>query len=145
MPLTFLCAVSAQANVVMKRFDEQFRNAAAMNTYEIQMEIQSIAGFMAQEFNKKKKISGLTGNDVKFLDVRIVQMIDRPVPFFANVEPFIEAFEKYNNNAGYECSEIHDEVQAFSHWSFQESDQYFMIVDLQVGVLNYISFFTCLA
>lgn len=131
--MTFISVVSEEEDVVVKKFDTRIAEPTTMNTYEIQMEIQSIAGFMAEEFNAKKRALGIKGYDIKFLNARIVQMIDRPQAFFANIEPFIDSFEKYNNNAGYECAEIHDEAQAFSHWSFQESEAYLMIVDLQVG------------
>lgn len=100
--------------------------------YMNQMEMQCHAAFLAKEFRKARKFAGVVSRDIAFLDVRTVQMIDRPSPVFANIEPLMPSFCKFNSNAGYVHECAFEELQAFSHWTHAVTNGYLMVVDLQV-------------
>lgn len=119
--------------VVLKKLGFQQDGPENVDAYMIQMEMQCHAAFLAKEFRKARKAAGVVSRDIAFLDVRTVQMIDRPSPFYANIEPLMSSFCKFNSNAGYVHECTFEALQAFSHWTYAATNKYLMVVDLQVG------------
>mmetsp|Transcript_38898 Transcript_38898/g.111160 ORF Transcript_38898/g.111160 Transcript_38898/m.111160 type:complete len:329 (-) Transcript_38898:2639-3625(-) len=97
------------------------------------MEAQAISKGLAKIFNATlypKRIRRL----VDFLDVDVYQLPGRSgEEQWMTVEPHIEGtYVKYNNNIGWVSNEIGaDLAQAFSHWTFDFTGCYLMVVDLQ--------------
>ena len=116
--------------VVFKEFKYLGEGLNKLESYKQQMEIQSISAFLAREFNKKKP-RGI--KDILFTKVVVVSLRDRSKPFYCSQEPLIEGpYVKYNSNSGFvNKDEYAASLNAFSHWTYQVTAGYLMVVDLQ--------------
>ena len=101
-----------------------------MDSYKKQMEIQSISSFLAQQFNRKKPQGA---KKIFFTKVVTISLYKRSKPFYCSQEPLIEGpYVKYNSNCGFVNKDDYAaSLNAFSHWTYQETDGYLMVVDLQ--------------
>lgn len=116
-------------NVVIKKL--KCDRDSSIIACEDHMEIQCIAKYLAHEFNVRLQSKDGKLPKLEFLMVWSIQMVERQIPFYANMEPFLAGdFEKFNSNLGY-VSECHDVLQAFSHWTHHVTKGYLMVVDLQ--------------
>jgi hypothetical protein len=105
-----------------------------LQAYLAQMEVQSIAGFLATLFNDEAHVHG-SDFKVHYLLAHTLKGVDgsgRQQIF--NLEAFNEGkIEKFNSNWGY----VHSKhvyvatVQAFSHWTWHVSGGKLMVVDVQ--------------
>ena len=111
-------------------FKESISNSPAfrcLQFHQDMIEIQKLARYLAHEFNKISK----THEKIKVIDVDIILINNRES--FYTVEQFEEGdFKKWTNNAGginksiYVCL-----LHAFSHWTYQVTNNYLMVTDLQ--------------
>lgn len=124
------CTFNPPKKVVFKEFKYLGDGLNKLESYKHQMEIQSISFFLSRKFNKKKPVEA---KEILFTKVVVVSLRDRPKPFYCSQEPFIEgAYVKYNSNHGFvNKNEYAATLNAFSHWTYQETDGYLMVVDLQ--------------
>lgn len=103
------------------------RTSVNRDRYLESMAIQLIALKLAGEFNKRKP-----PKLIDFLDVRVVE-IQHPdgSSMYVTVEPFVEGnYVRHNNNAGWN-NELMATAQAYSHFTWQATDNKLMVVDLQ--------------
>ena len=129
------CTFTPSKKIVLKEFMYLGEGLNKLETYKKQMEIQSIAAFLAREFNKNKPEGA---KDIIFTKVVVVSLVGRPKPFYCSQEPLIEEsdYVKYNSNHGFvNKDEYAASLNAFSHWTYQVTESYLMVVDLQ-GVEN---------
>jgi hypothetical protein len=109
-----------------------------------ELEAITICNHLAYDFNNR--IVGTVPNTkllLNFIHCYIYEILDDLHPYkYYTVENHIEGnYVKYNNNAGWIAQNITDQTliaQAFSHFSWQLSKGYLMVVDLQ-GVGGYLT------
>jgi Alpha-kinase family len=101
-----------------------------------QAHIQSVALFLATEFNSKlKKIR----NDLKkitYVPVELLYIPNRPTEkSYYSLEPYIEGdYQKFNNNNGFVDRELevdHYILQTFTHFTYCYSRGLLMVTDIQ--------------
>ena len=105
------------------------------NTYEFYQDIvenQVIASYLANKFFKISK----SEKSVRFLDVTLMHV--KETGKYYSLEEFIESgFIKWTNNAGYVNEETYaSTLNAFSHWTYQITNEYLVVADLQGFVKN---------
>ncbi len=96
--------------------------------HEESLEIQVISNFLAWKFGQIYK------NDkakLRFLDVDLIRV--KETGAYYCIEEFVEgAFKKWSNNEGHvNTNEYTNLLNAFSHWTFEYSDEYLIVTDLQ--------------
>ena len=111
-------------------YKESISNSPKYNCLQFHqdmIEIQKLSRYLAHEFNK---ISG-TYEKIRVIDVDLILINDKES--FYTIEEFIDGqFVKWTNNAGainksvYVCL-----LHAFSHWTYQATNNYLMVTDLQ--------------
>ena len=124
------CTYEPSRKVVFKEFKYLGEGLNKLASYKQQMEVQSISAFLAREFNKKKPRGA---KDILFTKVVVISLHDRSRPFYCSQEPLIKGpYVKYNSNNGFvNKDEYAASLNAFSHWTYQVTDGYLMVVDLQ--------------
>ena len=124
------CTYSPSKKVVFKEFKYFGEGLNKLDSYKKQMEIQSISSFLAQQFNRKKPQGA---KKIFFTKVVTISLYKRSKPFYCSQEPLIEGpYVKYNSNCGFVNKDDYAaSLNAFSHWTYQETDGYLMVVDLQ--------------
>ncbi len=127
----------ANEAIVLKEFKNSKKNT--LEEYKVLIETSVVASYLAQKFSEI--VEGAYGNGVSFLVPRLF-VVDDPLQtpskntdFFC-AEPLITGeYKKFNNNNGYVSDEnYHQILNAFSHWTYQYTDGFMMVVDLQ-GVI----------
>ncbi|PAA66394.1 hypothetical protein BOX15_Mlig014772g1 [Macrostomum lignano] len=138
---------SSPTEVVFKEYKQVGHKQNSLERYRAASEVQTIAFFLADKFNKKTAIVGET-LQIKFLKIRTI--ILRPSKNVLRVmsceRRFIGGgdFVKFTNNCGYSLQlaaekiakfgidpVILELVAAFSHWTYHFSKGFLMVVDLQ--------------
>ncbi|PNH02305.1 Alpha-protein kinase vwkA [Tetrabaena socialis] len=125
-------------DVVLKEFRS---GSGADNTalqYEAQMEVHSVASFLAGQFNLHAEEQGLEIPEVRYTEcdmVCVAQPNSSPddLDRFLLMEPLLTGeMRKYNNSMGVvNPLDPQPHLQAFSHWSYRVTEHMLMIVDLQ--------------
>ena len=110
--------------------ESQFADPA-MNTFKYYQDIiecQVVASFLANEFNKCAPTSA---KPISFLDASLITLDVSGKHY--SVEDYMEGtFSKWMNNAGLIDDELYNNtLTAFAHWSYQVSDEYLIVTDLQ--------------
>eukprot|EP00981_Chlorochromonas_danica_P015647 scaffold14261_cov109-Ochromonas_danica.AAC.1 len=99
---------------------------------------------MAKEFNKMLDEVNPDRDwpRIQYVEANIIQLVNRwpdlPHVICEDRLPSGTVFEKYNSNTGY-CTPNptlrqnthHEIIQAFSHWSYEVSDEHLMVVSCQ--------------
>lgn len=114
-------------NCVFKESISKLNFYNSLQFHKDMVEIQKISVYLANEFNK---VSGMC-EKVKFVDVDLILINDKEAVY--TVEEFVEGdFKKWTNNAGAinELS-IAYLLHAFSHWTYEVTNSYLMVTDLQ--------------
>jgi hypothetical protein len=109
-----------------------------------ELEAITLCNHIAYDFNNR--IVGIVPNTkllLNFIHCYIYEILDEGHPYkYYTAENYIEGnYVKYNNNAGWIAQNVTDQTliaQAFSHFSWQLTRGYLMIVDLQ-GVGGYLT------
>ena len=124
------CTFTPSKKVVFKEFKYLGDGLNKLESYKQQMEIQSISALLARIFNKQKPAGA---KEIVFTKVLVVSLRERSKPFYCSQEPLIEGpYVKYNSNNGFvNKDEYASSLNAFSHWTYQVTDHYLMVVDLQ--------------
>jgi len=118
--------------IVLKEF-KKIAKQDCRSEYISIMETQCVADYLASEFNKK---TPAYSKNLRFLEVSVLQEIKPDgAPFYYNTEPLLPdyaKFTKWNSNLGYlNREEPQPLLQAFSHWTYEATDRFLMVVDLQ--------------
>ena len=89
---------------------------------EESLEIQVIANYLCYKFENKR---------LRFLDLDLIRVKETGVYYC--IEEFVEGvFKKWSNNAGYvNNNEYAHLLNAFSHWTYEYTNEYLMVTDLQ--------------
>ena len=124
------CTYDPSKKVVFKEFKYLGKGLNKLKSYKEQMELQSVSAFLAQKFNKEKPPEA---KEILFTKAVVISLFERSKPFYCSQEPLIEGpYVKYNSNNGFvNKDEYAASLNAFSHWTYQVTDHYLMVVDLQ--------------
>ena len=89
--------------------------------------LQIIAKYLAEKFIQDSS----SQMSVKFLNIYIMQLTDTGE--YYTLEEYLDGnFAKWSNNLGYvNESEYSHTLDAFSHWSYQSTNEYLLVADLQ--------------
>ena len=123
--------------IVLKEFKDTAKNT--LRYYQELIETSAVAYYLGKKFNKAAE--GV-GKGVSFILPQLIEIKDpkktpsKATSFFC-IEPQIEGeYKKFNNNYGFVSDEdYHQTLNAFSHWTYQYTGGYMMVVDLQ-GVVD---------
>ncbi|KAM9962299.1 hypothetical protein ACTFIR_005205 [Dictyostelium discoideum] len=96
------------------------------------MECQTIAAKFALEFNKQLSLTS-SEHQITFTVAKVLQMKHSEKPMYFGIETFINGeYQKYNSNCGWLKDDAMSEIlQTFSHWTYQESKNKAIVVDIQ--------------
>ena len=124
------CTFEVTKSVVFKEYKYLGGGLNKLDRYKEEMEIQSIAAFLAQMFKRRAPASC---KEVVFTKALVVSFHKRPKPFYCSQEPWIDgSYVKYNSNCGFvNKNEYTATLNAFSHWTHHYTNGYLMVVDLQ--------------
>ena len=125
-------------------FKEYKRIGNSANTKEKYLELlecQTIADYLAQEFNKLLQITNqtITVKKIKFIMAKLVlEPLDAGKYRYMTTERFIEgSYKKFSNNAGFvNYDDPATMLQAFSHWTYEYTNGEMIVVDLQGIVIK---------
>jgi myosin-heavy-chain kinase len=99
--------------------------------YESDVTMQMLCCRFAEEYNKFNP-----PKPVNFLMAWLLELVDRPGAPLAGMERFIDGnYRKYNNNSGMVMDD-RNTPQAFSHFTYENSDHELVVVDVQ-GVQDF--------
>ena len=122
--------------VVLKEYKRIGAGANTKEKYLELLECQTIADYLAQEFNQLPQLVNRSRivKRIKFIMTKLV--FERlPGGKYRNLtmEQFIEgSYKKFSNNAGFvNYDDPTMTLQAFSHWTYQRTEGRMMVVDLQ--------------
>ena len=97
------------------------------NHIKASIESQILAGFLAKEF---KKISP-SQKTLRFLDIGYLRDKDTGI-WYSVEEYFPEKFIKWSSNAGFiNEDEYSATLDCFAHWSYQATNQFLVVTDIQ--------------
>ena len=127
---------SAAATVVFKTFKYVYEGGAGDGREDFLnlVEGQAISNYLAGQFNKVKPAEA---KEVHFLDVKLVELCedDGGRSYYTAEDIFPDysvKFIKYNSNFGYvNRNDFAGTLNAFSHWTYDYTGHYLMVVDLQ--------------
>lgn len=96
------------------------------------MECQTVAAKFALEFNKQLSLTS-SEHQITFTVAKVLQMKHSEKPMYFGIETFINGeYQKYNSNCGWLKDDAMSEIlQTFSHWTYQESKNKAIVVDIQ--------------
>ncbi|KAM9985766.1 hypothetical protein ACTFIZ_012401 [Dictyostelium cf. discoideum] len=96
------------------------------------MECQTIAAKFALEFNKQLSLTS-SEHQITFTVAKVLQMKHSEKPMYFGIETFINGeYQKYNSNCGWLKDDAMSEIlQTFFHWTYQESKNKAIVVDIQ--------------
>lgn len=125
-------------------FKEYKRIGSSANTKEKYLELlecQTIADYLAQEFNKLLQITNQTTSvkKIKFIMTKLVlEPLGAEKYRHMTTERFIEgSYKKFSNNTGFvNYDDPATMLQAFSHWTYEYTNGEIIVVDLQGIVIK---------
>ncbi len=125
-----------RATVVFKTFKHVYERLSGDGREDVLhvVETQAVANHLAKEFNKVKPIDA---KPVVFLDVKLIELCgdDGLMSYYTMEDIFPDyngKFVKYNSNFGFvNHGEFASTLNAFSHWTYEYTQRYLMVVDLQ--------------
>ncbi|CAG8822223.1 10554_t:CDS:1, partial [Racocetra persica] len=103
---------------------------SSMEQYLESVEIFSIAHFLSRKFNKATKRVGVN-KKVTFIDVKVLCDKTDSNAYYT-VENYISnaEFKRFNVNSGI-ITEFHSILEAFAHFTYQYTEGYLVVYDLQ--------------
>lgn len=125
------------SNVVLKSFKFFGMEPNSLKQYLRQMEISTVAHFLAKEYNKVRK---LHCEEVHILKVFVVEEEAEVNEKSGNrrycaEEPLAKGasdFKKFCSNSGHwNCDELHETLLRFTEFTFQATNGYLLVSDLQ--------------
>jgi Alpha-kinase family len=126
-----------KSNVVMKAFKHIGKDLNALKQYLGQMELSNIANFLANEYNKNRRLSCGNVYVLKSCVVEEQEDINEGVGsrrFCAEVPlpSGSTSFTKYCNNTGHwNIDEMHETLLRFTMFTYWATHEYLMVSDLQ--------------
>ncbi|KXZ49724.1 hypothetical protein GPECTOR_20g581 [Gonium pectorale] len=123
--------------VVVKEFLAADGSSNSALSYKAQMETQTVASFLAGEFNRHVEEAGLNMPRIEYAPCKLLAVVQRERPVklvkFYLMEPLLlGSMHKWNNNYGFQdLADPQPHMQAFSHWTHVVTDEMLMVVDLQ--------------
>ncbi len=129
-------AGSAAATVVFKTFKHVYERTSGDGREDFLnvVEGQAIANYLAAEFNKVRPSDS---KEIHFLSVKLMEVSndDGSLSYYTMEDMFPDyhvKFIKYNSNFGYvNRNDFASTLNAFSHWTYDLTNHYLMVVDLQ--------------
>ena len=124
-----------KADKILKMFKKKERKASAdRKHYLAQMEVSTIAHFLAEEYNKSCRPDHCP--QIRFLRVFVVEADAAGTERYCAEDQLPGAatcFTKYSNNTGYwNADEINQSLLLFTRFTHEKTGGYLMITDLQV-------------
>jgi hypothetical protein len=122
--------------VVLKEYIDSGKGVNTLANYMQEMEIQTVAAFLAQEFNRACAAAGGVGSAataLRFIKCHVAHLTDRDRPVYFGMETRLRgaSYEKFSNNFGYTSAAFSETLGAFSHYTYSVTDGEIMVVDLQ--------------
>ncbi len=125
--------MSSEGDKVLKTFKKKGKMTSERKKYLAQMEVSTIAQFLAQEYNKMVRPSHCP--EIRFLSVHVIESKNKTEDRFCaeDVLPCAAtSFTKYSNNTGYwNEDEISQSLLLFTLFTFEVTNNYLMVTDLQ--------------
>ncbi|KAF0388234.1 kinase-like protein [Gigaspora margarita] len=113
--------------LVIKKYHDV--KTGTIERYLESVEISSVAYFLSTEFNKATKRVGVN-KKVTFIDVKV--LYDKTDNTYYSVEKYFSdaKFKRFNVNSGL-ITEFHSILEAFAHFTYQYTEGYLVVYDLQ--------------
>jgi len=119
-------------DVVFKELANTDPKSNTFIVYREHLEIQSIAQFLAEQFNIEQQRLFRNFIPIVYADADIVQQKVDPSKIYQVERRMHQEWRKWNNNSGgVSLSEYSTILQAFSHWTYHITSGRLMVVDLQ--------------
>jgi hypothetical protein len=127
--------------IVFKEYKRIGSGANTKDKYLELLECQTIADYLAQEFNQLSQIMNRAAivKKIKFIMTKLVFEPLRGGRYRnLTMEQFIEgSYKKFSNNAGFvNYDDPSMTLQAFSHWTYERTNGQMIVVDLQGIVIG---------
>jgi Alpha-kinase family/von Willebrand factor type A domain len=127
---------SSKAEKILKEFKKSTKSAAVdRKQYLAQMEVSTIANFLADEYNKSESRPHHCSK-IRFLNVIVVESDSTSVGNRFCAEDILPGaatgFTKFSNNTGYwNEDEINQSLLLFTRFTLEKTGGYLMVTDLQ--------------
>ncbi|KAF0450822.1 kinase-like protein [Gigaspora margarita] len=118
--------------LVIKKYQDV--KTRTIERYLESVEISSVAYFLSTEFNKAAMRVGIN-KKVTFIDVKVLH--NKEDNTYYSVENYLNnaKFKRFNVNSGL-ITEFHSILEAFAHFTYQYTEGYLVVYDLQGIDLN---------
>lgn len=121
---------------ILKEYKKIGHGLNTKDKYLELLDCQTVAEYLAQEFNKLPKIIDKTAvvKRIKFIMAKLIfQQLSTGKYRNLTMERFIEgSYKKFSNNAGFvNYDDPALTLQAFSHWTYERTNGNMIVVDLQ--------------
>ncbi|KAF0340284.1 kinase-like protein [Gigaspora margarita] len=118
--------------LVIKKYHDV--KTGTIERYLESVEIASVAYFLSTEFNKAAKRVG-ANKKVTFIDVKV--LYDKADNTYYSLEKYVSnsEFKRFNVNSGL-ITEFHSILEAFAHFTYEYTEGYLVVYDLQGVDLN---------
>jgi Alpha-kinase family len=124
---------SSTGDKILKSFKKSRKSESDRKHYLAQMEVSTIAHFLAEEYNKTSRLAHCP--EIKFLSIFMVETEDPKAERFCAEDQLpcaATAFTKYSNNTGYwNEDEINQSLLLFTVFTYKKTGGYMMVTDLQ--------------
>ncbi|KAF0426412.1 kinase-like protein [Gigaspora margarita] len=115
--------------LVVKKYHDV--KSGSIERYLESVEVSSIAHFLATKFNLATEKINIK-KKVKFIDVKVLCDKTESSTVYYSVEKYFSdaKFKRFNVNSGI-ITEFHSILEAFAHFTYQYTDGYLVVYDLQ--------------
>ncbi|CAG8439636.1 11458_t:CDS:1 [Funneliformis mosseae] len=118
--------------VVIKEYLEIGRKANSVERYLEAVEVSAIAHFLSKQFNIEAKRVGIN-KKVKFLQAKLLRSTTTGFKKqYYTIEPNLRnaKYKRFNVNSGI-ITEFHSTLEAFAHFTYDYTEGYLLVYDLQ--------------
>jgi len=107
--------------------EEEADNSCDVDDLLTLSEVSAVAVFLAEQFSAERE----RGSKIRFLESHVAVPLDGGKPFNLELALPADEFRRFSNNIGWWERDADELLMAFMRWTFEATEGYMMVVDLQ--------------